>query len=79
MIIETEYFTRFIYTAPKPLTSQQQSDIEDTLILSGIFGYALHVDEGQACAVCDLVDQGQDEQEAKAVFIKAVQKGLGAV
>ena len=77
MQIETEYNIRFIYNAPKPLTSQQQSDIEANLSLADIFGYALHVDESQACAVYDLVDQGQDEETTKALFIKAVQKGLG--
>jgi len=77
MQIDTEYNVRFIYTPKKPLTTQQQSDIETNLNLADIFGYMSHVDAGQACAICDLVDQGQDEQAAKALFIKAIQKGLG--
>ena len=77
MQIDTEYNVRFIYTPKKSLTTQQQSDIETNLNLADIFVYMSHVDAGQACAVCDLVDQGQEEHEAKALFIKAVQKGLG--
>lgn len=76
MKILTEYNVRFIYTAQIPLTFQQQEEIETNLNNAGIFGYATHTDDSQACAVCDLVDQGASELEAKAIFIKAVQTVL---